>query len=152
MSDLPDALENRSALQSLFSPKSVAVIGATDREGNRGPHGAGKFELRPIPWNDLCGQPQPDRSARPSFLRKDRRCPRKSGPRRGGHSRADRTGCYRRVCGRRRPRSDRDFGGLQGARRGRRGARTPDSGTASPRHDAFDRPELPGRDELRIWA
>ncbi len=27
------ALENRSALQSLFSPKSVAVIGATDREG-----------------------------------------------------------------------------------------------------------------------
>ena len=30
------ALENRSALQSLFSPKSVAVIGATDREGTVG--------------------------------------------------------------------------------------------------------------------
>ena len=30
------ALENRSALVSLFSPKSVAVIGATDREGTVG--------------------------------------------------------------------------------------------------------------------
>src|ERR1700686_5384924 len=30
------ALENRSALESLFAPKSVAVIGATDREGTVG--------------------------------------------------------------------------------------------------------------------
>src|SRR6266851_8798843 len=30
------ALENRSALESLFAPKSVAVIGASDREGTVG--------------------------------------------------------------------------------------------------------------------
>src|SRR5512135_682547 len=36
MNDFGDTGEGRSALDSMFSPKSVAVIGATDREGSVG--------------------------------------------------------------------------------------------------------------------
>jgi acetyltransferase len=45
------ALENRSALESLFAPKSVAVIGATDREGT-----VGRTVLENLPSGTFGGE------------------------------------------------------------------------------------------------
>jgi acetyltransferase len=44
------ALENRSALKGLFAPKSVAVIGATDREGT-----VGRTVLKNLRSGTFCG-------------------------------------------------------------------------------------------------
>ena len=108
--------EGRSALDSMFSPKSVALIGATDREGSVGRTVLERLRItsfrgRIFPVNpnhrDVLGLPAcpkigdiPEKVDLAVIV-----TPRQDRPRRSW-----------RMRGRRSPRSRRDLRGLQGTR------------------------------------
>ena len=64
--------EGRSALDSMFSPKSVAVIGATDREGSVGRTVLERLRIPAFRGRIYPCQPKPYGRARASRLSQDR--------------------------------------------------------------------------------
>ena len=147
-----DRPEPRGPLDAIFSPRAVAVIGASEKAGSVG---------RSILWN-LIGSPfggtvYPVNPKRPNVLGirsypQHRRGARAGRPGRRGDPGADGPPGHRRVRRRRGQGRDHHLGGLQGGRaRGRR-ARAPGDGAGPPRPDAADRAQLPGRDEPRARA
>ena len=133
-------------LDPLFAPRSVAVVGATERMGSVG---------RSVLWNLLSspfgGTVFPVNSKRPNVLGikaypNVSELPDKVDLVVVTTPADTRSGCAGGVGGGRHSGGHRDFGGLQGARRARQRARDADHADHS-RQDAADRAELPGRDE-----
>ncbi len=134
---------DRHPLDALFQPRSVAVIGATEKAGSVG---------RTILWNLICrpfggtvypGQPEASGDPRHQGLPVARRDRRSGRPRGHRHAGPDRARPHRRVRRRGRPRGRDHQCRVQGDRpRGRR-ARAPGPGEGAPRRDPRRRPELP---------
>ena len=140
-------LPERYGLDAMFTPRSVAVIGATSRPGTVG-HSVlenllqGKFKPKSI-----CRQREPSGSAGTQNLRQHSRRPWTRGLGYSCHSGSDRPADHWRVCRCGHQVGDRHFGWIQGARAGRRCPRRPNPRTVAAQFHALDWPQLPGHYE-----
>ena len=106
-------------LDAIFAPRSVAVIGATEKAGSVGRTILWNLVGSPFGGTVYPGQPEAAERAGDQGLPEHRRRARAGRPGGHRHARADGAGRHRRVRRGRRARGDRHLGRLQGDRRRR---------------------------------
>ena len=136
----------RLPLDAIFAPRTVAVIGATEKQGSVGRAVLWNLISNPFGGTVYPDQLEPAQRAGDQGVQEHRRGPRPGRPGGGGHARADGARRDQRVRRGRREGGDHHLGRVQGdrARRGRGSSRR-----CWRRHGAAgcgSSAQLPGRD------
>ena len=139
-------------LDCIFSPKAVALIGATES-----PNSVGRTVLENLQQGEFPGaifpvNPKRDTCPGREGLPRHPRRAGEGGPGRHRHAPAVRSRNHPRLRAGGRARRRHHFSRLQGNRRGGAGAGAPSHGGGAARPDAHRGAELPGRDGARLEA